>query len=67
MVNFPELSVVLYEIVRGSGTWARRTLRTRRLASIFNRTPEATQGQIDGFISQLPYKYHQNRVASVGD
>ena len=28
---------------------------------------EATQGQIDGFFSQLPYKCHQNRVASVGD
>ena len=30
-------------------------------------TPEAAQGQIDGFFSQLPYKCHQNRVASVGD
>ena len=28
---------------------------------------EATQGQMDGFFSQLPYKCHQNRVASVGD
>jgi len=28
---------------------------------------EATQVQIDGFLSQLPYKCHQNRVASVGD
>jgi len=28
---------------------------------------EATQGQIDGFFSQLPYKCHQNRVTSVGD
>ena len=28
---------------------------------------KATQGQIDGFLSQLPYKCHQNRVASVGD
>ena len=27
---------------------------------------EATQGQIDGVFSQLPYKCHQNRVASVG-
>ena len=32
-----------------------------------NPTLEATQGQIDGFFSQLPYKCHQNRVASVGD
>ena len=39
-------------------------------------TLEATQGQIDGFFGQLPYKCHQNRlpykchqnrVASVGD
>ena len=28
-------------------------------------TLEATQGQIDGFFSQFPYKYHQNRVASM--
>jgi len=28
---------------------------------------EATQGQIDGLFSQLPYKCHQNQVASVGD
>ena len=26
---------------------------------------ETTQGQIDGFFSQLPYKCYQNRVASV--
>jgi len=30
-------------------------------------TLETTQGQIDGFISQLPYKYHQNRMVYVGD
>ena len=30
-------------------------------------TLEATQGQFHGFFSQLPYKCHQNRVASVGD
>jgi len=28
---------------------------------------ETTQGQFDGLFSQLPYKFHQNRVASVGD
>ena len=28
---------------------------------------EATQGQMDGFFSQLPYKCHLNEVASVGD
>jgi len=33
----------------------------------FGSALEATQGQIDGFCSQLPYKCHQNRVASVGD
>jgi len=30
-------------------------------------TLEATQGQMDGFFIQLPYKNHQNRMASVGD
>jgi len=28
---------------------------------------EATQEQLHGVFSQLPYKCHQNRVASVGD
>jgi len=28
---------------------------------------EATQGQMDGFLSQLPYKCHLEEVASVGD
>ena len=28
---------------------------------------EATQGQIDGIFSQLPYKCHLEEVASVGD
>ena len=37
------------------------------LAGPASSTLEATQGQIDGFCSQLPYKCHQNRVASVGD
>ena len=30
-------------------------------------TLEAIQGQIAGFFGQVPYKCHQNRVASVGD
>ena len=30
-------------------------------------TLETTQGQIDGFFSQLPYKCHLKEVASVGD
>jgi hypothetical protein len=29
--------------------------------------PWATQGQMDGFFGQLPYKYHLEEVASVGD
>ena len=28
---------------------------------------EATQGQMDGVVSQLPYKCHLEEVASVGD
>ena len=28
---------------------------------------ETTQGQIHGLFSEIPYKFHQNRVASVGD
>ena len=28
---------------------------------------EATQGQIDGIFSQLPYKFHLEEVASLGD
>jgi hypothetical protein len=28
---------------------------------------EATQGQMDGFFSQLSYKFHPEEVASVGD
>jgi len=30
-------------------------------------TLETTQGQINGFFSQLPHTCHHNRVASVGD
>ena len=30
-------------------------------------TLEATQGQMDGVFSQLPYKCHLEEVASVGD
>ena len=28
---------------------------------------EATQGQIDGFLSQLLYKFHLEEAASMGD
>ena len=30
-------------------------------------TLEATQGQIDGFLSQLPFKFYLPEAASVGD
>ena len=33
----------------------------------FVSTLEATQGQIDGFFSQLPYKCYLEEFASVGD
>jgi hypothetical protein len=39
----------------------------RRASAQACTTLEATFGQIDGFLSQLPYKCHQNRVASEGD
>ena len=35
--------------------------------NLLRPTLEATQGQKDGFFSQLPYKCHHNRVAYVGD
>ena len=42
---------------------------TERVAHIkvLRATLEATRGKIVGFFGQLPYKCHQNRVASVGD
>ena len=39
-----------------------RNIRSRKGAAL-----EATQGQIDGFFSQLPNKCHLEEVASVGD
>ena len=49
---------------RGAGgSMGFRTLKSDETPS----TPETTQGQMDGFFSQHPYKCHQNRVASVGD
>jgi len=52
--------------------WSNRGSKCPRLQGAGFRvdnhpTLEATQGQIDGFLSQRPYKCHQNRVASVGD
>ena len=40
--------------------------RIKKLGVTASAKP-VTQGQIDGLFSQLPYKCHQNRVASVGD
>jgi len=46
-------------------------LQLAALATALRRstTPalEATQGQMDGFFSQLPYKCYLEEVASVGD
>jgi len=56
-------------VVQQYGKWVLRALSDcrRRVFAVQSVTaPEATQGQNDGFFSQLPYKY-QNRVASVGD
>ena len=36
-------------------------------ATIVAAALEATQGQMDGFFRQLPYKCHLQKVASVGD
>jgi len=49
------------------GRASRLTLAPTAVAGWGNPTLQATQGQIDGFFSQLPYTCHQNRVASVGD
>ena len=43
--------------------------RARQLPPGLQRyiTLETTQGQMDGFFSQLPYKFYLEEVASVGD
>ena len=38
--------------------------RVQQAALALVPAPEVTQGQIDGFSCQLPYKRHQNRLAS---
>ena len=69
--------VPLYHNARGSATPVLQT-QSKDHEHYFQRpscnnpfgliaTLEATQGPNDGFFSQLPYKCHQNRVASVGD
>ena len=52
--------------LRGRGGRGRR-VRCRSRVRIYLPTLEATQGQIDGFLSKLPYKCHQNLVAYVED
>ena len=42
-------------------------LHRRRLNSATPATLETTQGQIDGFFSQLIFKYYLREVASVGN
>ena len=34
---------------------------------LYHTALEATPGLMDGFFSQLPYKYHPEEVASVGE
>ena len=46
---------------------ARAEERSKVLLSWSHSTLEATQGQIDGFLSQLPFRYCLSEVASVGD
>ena len=52
---------------RASGVQSGRASGARARAPGGSATLEATQGQIDGCLSQLPYKCRQNRVASMGD
>jgi len=40
---------------------------TKGLPFSSHTTPETTQGQKDGFFSQLPFKYYLPEVAYVGD
>ena len=42
-------------------------LQAAEQVPLLETTLEATQGQIDGSFSQLPYKCHLEEVASVGD
>ena len=52
-------------LIRKRIVWSWRSVLAPGCAA--TATLEATQGQFDGFFSQLPYKCHQNRVASVGE
>ena len=48
-------------------TGKRGRRRRNKWKILSDSTLEATQVQIDGFFSQLPYKCHRNRMASVRD
>jgi hypothetical protein len=51
-----------------SGVCAWSSEEAEKLArQVRSRTPETTQGQIDGFFSQPPFKCYLPEVASVGD
>ena len=50
-----------------SGELKHKSGELRQAVWSHSPTLEATQVQIDGSFSQLPYKCHQNRVASVRD
>jgi hypothetical protein len=39
----------------------------KRMGEGLRAALEATQGQMDGFSGQLPYKYHLEEVVSAGD
>ena len=41
--------------------------QSKECAAVCNTALEATQGQMDGFFTQLPYKCRLEEVASVGD
>ena len=51
------------DVIGVEGGQAGRTSWTRQGQAAL----EATQGQMDGFFSQLSYKCHLEEVASVGD
>ena len=51
----------------GAGRRRPSALRVGPATRSMAPTLESTQGQIDGFFSQFPYKCYQNRAAYVGD
>ena len=52
---------------RASKWWSAIGRDTNDFSMVVVPTLETTQGQMDGFLSQLPYKYHLEEVTSVGD